>query len=133
MSRAPYLPAEPLGWPLLPAPDADGRLAWPSLDVSVRQAIRAILMTRPGELILARERGVGLADYLHEPNAVVTRRRLRDAIVAELGALEPRIRLDAVDVAPTGEREEEITITIRYRIRRNGAPGAVTASLRLGG
>lgn len=133
MSRAPYLPAEPLGWPLLPVPDADGRLTWPSLDVSVRQTIRAILMTRPGELLLARDRGVGLADYLHEPNAAMTRRRLRDAIVAEVAAMEARIRLDAVDVLPSGEREEEITVTIRYFIKRTGMAGSVTASMRLGG
>lgn len=133
MSRAPFLPAEPLGWPLLPVPDADGRLKWPSLDASIRQTIRAILMTRRGELILARQRGVGLADYLHEPNAAVTRRRLRDAVVAEITAMEPRIRLDAVEVLPSGDREEEITVTIRYRTKRTGTPGSVSASMRLGG
>ena len=133
MSRAPFLPAEPLGWPLLPVPDADGRLQWPSLDASIRQTIRAILMTRPGELILARPRGVGLADYLNEPNAAVTRRRLRDAVVAEIGAMETRIRLDAVEIVPSGDREEEITVTIRYRIKRTGIPGSLSASMRLGG
>lgn len=133
MTRAPFLPAEPLGWPLLPVPDADGRLQWPSLDASIRQTIRAILMTRPGELILARPRGVGLVDYLNQPNAAVTRRRLRDAIVAEIAAMETRVRLDAVEVVPSGDREEEITVTIRYRIKRTGIPGSVSASMRLGG
>jgi uncharacterized protein len=131
-ARAPHLPAEPLGWPLLPLPDASGRLLWPSLETSVRQTIRAILMTRPGELILARQRGVGLADYLHEPNSAMTRRRLRDAILAEITAMETRIRLDAVEIVASGDREEEITVTIRYRIRRTGAAGSVTASMRLG-
>jgi phage baseplate assembly protein W len=129
----PFLPGLPIGFPLLPVPDATGTLRWPSLDQAVRQTIRAILMTRPGEWLLQRQRGVGLGTYLQQPNGAETRRRLREAITREVGLMETRIKLDAVELVPSGERGEEITITIRYRIKRSGAPGTVSVTIRPGG
>ena len=99
----------------------------------MRQTIRAILMTRPGEWLLEPSRGVGLADYLHQPNGAETRRRLREAILREVGLLETRIRLDAVELEPAGERGEEIAITLRYRFRRSGAGDMVSVTIRPGG
>jgi len=130
---SPFLPGLPIGFPLLGAPDANGALHWPTLDASVRQTIRSILMTRPGEWLLARDRGVGLADYLAEGNTPELRRRLREAIQREIGLLEKRVKLDAVELEPAGTHAEEIRITIRYRIRRTGAPGAVSVAMKTGG
>lgn len=131
-SHSPFLPGEPLGWPLLPVPDATGSLSWPNLDASVRQTIRSILMTRKGEWLLARESGVGLAEYLHEPNTAATRRRLRDAIVKQVGQLETRIKLDAVELVAGGERGEEVQITVSYRIKRTGKPSSLAVTMKLG-
>lgn len=126
----PFLPGQPTGFPLLPVPDATGTLHWPSVDASVRQTIRAILMTRPGEWLLNRPRGVGLADYLHLPNSADTRRRLREAIQREVTLLETRIKLDALELEPAGARGEEIAITLRYRIKRSGVADAVSVTIR---
>jgi len=131
--KSPFLPGQPIGWPLLPVPDASGSLRWPTLDVSIRQTIRSILLTRQGEWLLARDRGVGLGEYLHEPNTAVTRRRLRDSILREITLLEKRVELDAVELLPSGERDEEITITIRYRIRRTRTPATITVAMKVGG
>lgn len=128
--KNPFLPGQPIGFPLLPVPDATGSLRWPTLDQSVRQTIRSILMTRPGEWLLHRQRGVGLSDYLQQSNSGETRRKLREAIMREVRLLEKRIKLDAVEVAATGERDEEITITINYRIKRSGAPGTVSVTMK---
>ena len=51
-----WLPPEPLSFPLLPLPAA-GSLAFPALAVGVREMIRVILLTRPGELLLHPELG----------------------------------------------------------------------------
>ena len=105
-NTSPFIPGHPIGFPLLPVPDETGTLRWPTLDESVRQTIRAILMTRKGELILARTAGVGLADYLHQPNTAITRTRLREAIVQQLIRLEGRIELDGVELGEAGENGE---------------------------
>ncbi len=130
---SPFLPGFPIGFPLLASPDDNGAWQWPSLDQSVRDTIRAILMTRPGEWLLHRRRGVGLVDFLQHPNTAETRKNLRDLITREVGLLETRIKLDGVDVVPSGERENEITITLRYRIMRTGTATTQTVSMNLTG
>ena len=39
---------DPVSWPLLPMP-VNGQLLYPKLDRSVRESIRILLLTRPGE------------------------------------------------------------------------------------
>lgn len=132
MERRSYPP--PIGWPLLPVPDGRGELAWPDLATSVAQQIRVILSTRPGEQLLRPRFGAGLANLLHEPDTVTTRRRLRDLVVESLERYEPRIVLDRVDVesAPrTAGRRGELRVEIGYRLRRTGAPGRLAVTLEL--
>ena len=93
----PTLPPPLIGWPLLPQPDDDGRLLYPNLETSVRQAIRVILSTRPGEQLMHPTFGAGLSDFLNEPNTLTTRRRIRAQVTETLGFWEPRIVLERVD------------------------------------
>jgi len=79
----------PVGFPLLPVPNGDGRLAWPSLEVSVQDAVRIILSTRPGEQLMRPHFGSGLDRFLFEPDSVETRRRIREAVQDGLAAWEP--------------------------------------------
>jgi phage baseplate assembly protein W len=126
------LPPEPLSFPLLPRPEA-GRLAFPPLAAGVREMIRAILLTRPGELLLHPELGVGLEDFLDQPNTLTTRRRLCDAVSLQLELFEPRIQLDRVDAAELPDDPAALRLEIAYRLRRDGRPGALALTLRLGG
>lgn len=120
------LPSELVGWPLLPRPDAQGRLAFPPLPQSVRESIEVILRTRPGEQLMRPGFGAGLADFLHEPNTLTTRRRIRDAVTAALERWERRIVVDRVDVIEVADEPMMLRVEIAYRLRRTGAP------LRLG-
>lgn len=126
------LPPEPLSFPLLPLPEA-GALAFPDLAQGVREMIKVILLTRPGELLLHRELGVGLEDYLAEPNTVTTRRRLRDAAAFQIGFHEPRIVLDRVEVEEVEGDPAALRLEIAYRLRRDGRADALALTLRLGG
>ena len=109
---------QPIGWPLLPVPDAGGRLDYPTLAESVRQSIKIILCTRPGEQLMRPEFGAGLENYLHEPNTLTTRRILHDVIVDALARWEPRIDLDRVDVNEVTDHPSRIRIELGYRLRR---------------
>jgi len=111
----------PLGWPLLPVPDAGGELRWPTLDDSVRQAIRVILTTRPGEQLMRPEFGAGLDDFVNEPNTLTTRRRIRDLVFTHLQRWEPRIHLDRVEVWEVEDAPGQVRVEIGYRLRRTGA------------
>ncbi|MGD9870320.1 MAG: GPW/gp25 family protein [Thauera sp.] len=130
MSTGP-LPRPLIGWPLLAVPDADGRLDWPTLEASVRQSIRVILSTRPGEQLMRPEFGAGVDRLLHEPNKLATRRQLRDWVNAALERWERRILLDRVDVLEVPDRPTELRVEIAYRLARTGTPDAVAVTVRL--
>lgn len=131
MTRGPALAPLQLGWPLMPDP-GDGTLGYPDLGQSVRDQIRIILMTRPGEMLLHPSFGAGIEDLLHEPNSLTTRRRLRDLVSASLGRWEPRIALDAVEVWEVAGRADALRIEIAYRLRRTGAAAQLHIDLALG-
>jgi uncharacterized protein len=121
-----------IGWPLLPLPDEHGRLAYPDLAESVRQTIRAILATRPGEQLMRPDFGAGLESLLHEPNSIATRRRIRDLVQSALGRWERRIVLDRVEVWEVADEPTHVRIEIAYRLARTGEPGALAATMQLG-
>lgn len=129
---APTVPGPRIGWPLLPVPDQQGRLDWPTLEESVRQSIQVILLTRPRELLMHPEFGAGLQDFVDEPNTVAVRRRIHDTIVEALERWEARLEVERVEVAEDPETPFHLRITIAYRLRRTGAPQTLRASLQLG-
>ena len=118
----PQAAAKTINWPLLPIPDENGHLAFPSLEDSVRQSIRIILMTRPGERIMRPAFGGGLENMLHQQNTLTTRRQIRDLITEALERWEKRIILDRVDVWEVDDRPSAIRVEIAYRLRRLNQP-----------
>jgi len=122
-----------LGWPLLPVPGEDGALGWPDLEQSVKDSIRVVLTTRPGEQLMRPDFGAGLERLLHEPNTLTTRRRIRDLVQDSLGQWERRILLDGVEVWEVADQPSQVRVEIVYRLARNGAPGAMNVTLQLQG
>ena len=127
------LPPLPQNWPLLPRPDAQGRLSFPGLQESVAQSIEIILSTQPGEQLMRPEFGAGLQRFLHQPNSLVTRRRIRDAVMAALQRWEPRIQLSQVVVEEVPNAPSQIRVDIRYQIRRTGATQQMGLTMQLEG
>ncbi|MDZ7754061.1 MAG: GPW/gp25 family protein [Gammaproteobacteria bacterium] len=123
----------PFNWPLLGVPDARGRLRYPGLAESVRQSIKIILQTRPGERLMRPTFGGGLERYLHEPNTLTTRRQIRDLINESLARWEPRILLDRVDVWEVEERPDTVRVEIVYRLRLTNQAQQLGITLELEG
>jgi uncharacterized protein len=109
-----------IGWPLLPLPDGSGRITYPTLEESVRQSIRIILSTQPGEQLMRPTFGAGLQRYLHQQNTVTTRRRIRDQVTESLEQWERRIILEKVEVWEVPDLASHIRVEIAYRVKRNG-------------
>ena len=118
----PAITEKTINWPLLPLPDENGYMAFPNLEDSVRQSIRIILMTRPGERIMRPAFGGGLENMLHQQNTLTTRRQIRDLVTESLGRWEKRIILDRVDVWEVEDRPSAIRVEIAYRLRQLNQP-----------
>jgi phage baseplate assembly protein W len=127
------LQSAPIGFPWLGLPDESGRLGWPTLEHSVREGIRIVLSTRPGEQLMRAEFGGGLDRLLHESNTLATRRRIRDLVQESLTRWERRILLDAVEVWEVPETPSQLRVEIQYRLARTGAPARLQVNVQLEG
>lgn len=111
------------GWNFPLRPDErSGKLRYESGPEKVRQAIRLILDTEPGERIMRPTFGCGLRRYLMKPNTTATRTLLQRDVVQALQAWEPRIDVQSVEVTP-GEDPALVLIEIFYTHKRDGRPG----------
>ena len=104
------------GWAFPPQVDVRGEPSTVSYEEDIRQAIRIILGTSPGERVMRPEFGAGLNALVFEPINTTTmtlaRRRVEDALTN----WEPRI--DRVSVSVTEEaRRGRLMIDIEYRVR----------------
>jgi phage baseplate assembly protein W len=120
-----------IGWPLLALPEDDGTLRYPDLERSVRDAIRVILSTTPGEQLMRPDFGAGVERLLHEPNTLGTRARLRELILDALARWERRIVVDRVDVWEVADDATALRVEIGYRIVRTGANAALALTMQL--
>src|SRR5262245_36466786 len=89
------------GWAFPPATDTSGEVALAAYEEDVRQAIRIILATAPGERVMRSDFGAGLNALVFEPLSTATVALVRFRVEDALTRWEPRI--DQVSVAVTAE------------------------------
>jgi phage baseplate assembly protein W len=116
-----------------PRINAEGRLAWSVGEDNVRDAIRILIVTRPGERLFIPDMGAGLDRMLYEPNTVSTRASIKECITRTLQQWEPRISLDAVDVDADPDDEQAAIATIRYRLIATQASEQMSVKVTLTG
>jgi hypothetical protein len=122
---------DPIGWPFLPIP-VNGALGYPTLDQSVKDAIRIILTTQPGEQLMTPYFAAGLQNFLDEGNTVAVRRQIQSTIQDNLEKYENRITVDAVDVAPVDGAPSEVYIQIFYRMLRTNTQAQTSVTMQVG-
>ena len=115
-----------------PRVGADGRVAWSEGERNVRESIEVILKTDLRERQRLPEFGGSLGQYLFEPNTTATRRELQDRIGKALGAWEPRIVVEAVEVEADDTDPQAARATIRYTLVATQARERVSLSVFLG-
>lgn len=112
---------------------ADGRMAWSEGETNIREAIRIILMTEPGERLRLPEFGAGLKRFLFEPNTVTTRHLIQETINRALFEWEPRIRVESVDVQPDPNDSAAAVATITYKLVATQVLERVSLTVSLAG
>lgn len=96
--------------------DASGAIAMAEYEEDIRQAIRIILDTDPGERVMRPDFGAGLRALLFEPINMHTTALIRHRVEQSLILWEPRIDSIGVDVRadpPNGM----VNVDVRYRVR----------------
>jgi hypothetical protein len=115
-----------------PRVGADGRVAWSEGEANVREAIRVILMTEPGERLRLPDFGAGLGRFLFEPNTLATHTRMRQRIGEALQRWEPRVQVEEIDVQPDAVDPQAAIATITYRLVATQALERVALAVSVG-
>lgn len=98
------------------AVDGSGAIAMAQYEEDIRQAVRIILDTDPGERVMRPDFGAGLRALVFEPINTHTLALARHRVEQALILWEPRI--DSVAVTTQARpREGLISIEVRYRVR----------------
>jgi phage baseplate assembly protein W len=105
-----------VGW-AFPVDVSAGRTATAAYEEDIRQAIRIIIGTNPGERAMRPDFGAGLDQFAFEPVNTTTmetlKRRVREALVD----WEPRIDVDIVKVTTDPVNRNLLLIEVAYRVR----------------
>lgn len=105
------------GWAFPPKIGERDMMRMAEDDTDIRQAIRIILGTAPGERVMRPDFGCRIHELIFWPanqdTADIAERYVREALLR----WEPRIRLVAVTVTPGGAQYGQLTVEIEYEIK----------------
>jgi len=116
-----------------PRVGADGRTVWSEGTENIRDAIRVILLTEPGERLMQPDFGAGLRRFLFEPNTVTTRRAIEESITRALAAWEPRIAVESVSVVEDPNDPRAAVATVTYKLVATRAIERVSLNVGVSG
>lgn len=102
--------------------DQTGALATVRNDDDIREAIRLILGTAPGERPMRPEFGCGIHDLIFAPANAETAGRVAYEVKYSLDRWEPRIEVGDVDVTFDDVEPSTMYIHITYAIRGSNDP-----------
>ncbi|WP_091743267.1 GPW/gp25 family protein [Phenylobacterium immobile] len=111
----------------------DGSMAWSEGEANVRENVRIILTTEPGERLRRPSFGAGLGRFLFEPNTVATRFSIQDRIETALKQWEPRVRTESVSVEVDPDDPQAAIATVTYRLVATQVLERVSLAVQLGG
>ncbi len=111
--------------------DVQGRLRYADDDQSVREVIRNILLTGPGERLMRPAFGAGLLDFIHRPNNETTRTLLANLVRKAIEQWETRVKVDEVKVLADPQSLTQVQIVIRYQMRHSPQPMQLSLGMDL--
>jgi phage baseplate assembly protein W len=95
---------------------AEPHFALAAYEDSVKQSIYIILSTAKGERVMRPDFGCGIHELVFAPNDTATRGMAEHYVREALLLWEPRIDVLRVRATAAGEHDEEIRISVDYRI-----------------
>ncbi len=119
-----------ISWPLFGISN-EGTLDYAKDDQSVREVMRNILLTNPGERLMRPEFGAGLLEFIHQPNNETTRNLIANVVSKALSQWETRVVVDQVQVTPEPKSLTDIQIMIYYHMRHSNKPELFSLSMNL--
>lgn len=102
---------------------ANARVAESAHEDDIRQAIRIIIETAPGERAMRPDFGCGIHALVFEATDTTLLQRVRSEVEAALTRYEARIELTSIDVATGPGSDGQLLIELEYRVRLTNQVG----------
>lgn len=109
-------------WPVQLDPRT-GRVATVAYEEDIRQSMRIILETPPGERLMRPNFGCGIHDLVFEALDSTTIQRIRSTVEEALRRCEARIDVLSVEVDEAATSEGKLLVEIEYRVRKTNQVG----------
>jgi uncharacterized protein len=94
-----------------------GEIAQAEYDEDVRQSVRLVLGTDPGERVMRPDFGAGLRALVFEPLTATTQALVKHRVEEALVRWEPRIDVVEVGVRLRTGAEAAVLVEVDYRVR----------------
>ena len=106
-----------VGWAFPVHPADGGAIALSAYDEDVREAVKIVLGTDPGERVMRPTFGAGLSALVFEPINTTTMALVRHRVETALVTWEPRIDVLAVRVSSDDPSSGRLDVEVDYRVR----------------
>lgn len=84
---------------------------------TIRQNLKMLLLTSPGERIMDSNFGVGIRRYLFEQDTFSVREELQNKIATQVSLYLNFIIIEEIDISPPNSNDENIMyLRIRYKV-----------------
>jgi phage baseplate assembly protein W len=100
-----------------------GLIAMAEYEEDIRQSIRIIIETAPGERVMRPNFGCGIHDLVFEAVDTTTLQRIRSEVEEALRRYEARIDVLEVIIDEDATSEGKLLIELEYRVRRTNQIG----------
>ena len=100
-----------------------GQVASVAHEEDIRQSMRIILETSPGERVMRPNFGCGIHDLVFEAIDSTTIQRIKSTVEEALRRCEARIEVLSVGVDESATSEGKLLVEIEYRVRRTNQVG----------
>ena len=104
------------GWKFPPRLDSRGRIELVHQEQDVEEAVRMILLTRPGERPMRPEFGCRIHELVFDPSNHATAGLAKRYVHEALMRWEPRIQVLDVGAMPDRRNPERLIINVSYKL-----------------
>lgn len=105
-----------IGWKFPLKIDASGKFALSRYEEDIKESIRIILGTVPGERIMQPEFGCGIYDYVFSTINISNLALMEEEVKKALTLYEPRIEIIDIKASPDTNKDGLVLIEIEYHI-----------------
>jgi phage baseplate assembly protein W len=95
----------------------------------IAQHVLSILMTAKGERVMLPTYGVGMQNYVFQPDTPLVEADIQSTIQASFKTWEPAVIVQRVSIGTTSQQPNVLTVTVTYSTTPYRATNTVTVSL----